>query len=151
MAGMTDQTLVNTLLTNLLRGTAAGTWNPTGGTSLTITPPCKLRLYQVTGTEAASGTEQTGTNGYTTGGSTLGAPAVNALSAGATANTNAVTWTATGTWANATNGVEIWDSSGTPVRILWGALTVAIAASAVVNGDTVTFAAGAITVSGATW
>ena len=113
MAGMTDQTLVNTLLTNLLRGTAAGTWNPTGGTSLTITPPCKLRLYQVTGTEAASGTEQTGTNGYTTGGSTLGAPAVNALSAGATANTNAVTWTATGTsWNPRTSGCGISSRNG---------------------------------------
>jgi hypothetical protein len=151
MTGMTDQTLVNTLLSNLLRGTAAGTWAPTGGTSLTITPPLHLRLYQVTGTEAATGTEQTGTNGYTTLGSTMGAPSSNALSSGATANTNQVQWTASGTWANATNGIEIWDTSATPVRILWGALGLAIAANAVVSADTVTFAAGAITISGATW
>ena len=152
MAGMTDQTFVNNLLTNMLRGTAVGTaWLPTGGISVTITPPLKLRLDQVTGTEAATGTEQTGTNGYTTGGLTMGSPAFNAVSAGATANTNQVQWTASGTWANATNGIEIWDSAGTPIRILWGALTVAISASAVVNGDTVTFAAGAITVTGATW
>jgi hypothetical protein len=151
MTGMTDQTLVNTLLGNLLRTTSAGTWNPAGGTSLTITPPLHLRLYQVTGTESATGTEQTGTNGYTTGGSTLGSPSCNALSAGATANTNQVQWTASGTWANATNGIEIWDTSGTPVRILWGALSVAIAANAVTNGDTVTFSAGAVTISGASW
>jgi len=150
-AGMTDQTLVNALLSNILRCTAAGTWAPTGGTSITITPPLHLRLFQVTGTEAATGTEQTGTNGYTTGGLTMGSPAGNALSAGATANANQVQWTATGTWANATNGIEIWDTSGTPVRVFWGALTSAIAANAVVNLDTVTVAAGALTISGATW
>lgn len=151
MAGMTDQTLVNTLLTNLLRGTAAGTWAPTGGTSLTITPPLHLRLFQVTGTESATGTEQAGTNGYTTGGATMGSPSCNALAAGATANTNQVQWTASGTWANATTGIEVWDTSGTPIRILWGALTTAIAPNAVVSGDTVTVAAGALTISGATW
>lgn len=151
LTGMTDQTLVNALLSNLLRGTAAATWNPAGGTSLTITPPLHLRLFQVAGTESATGTEQTGTNGYVTGGSTLGAPSANVLASGATANTNQVQWTATGTWANGTYGIEIWDTSATPVRILWGALTSAIAPNVVVSGDTVTFAAGAITISGATW
>jgi hypothetical protein len=150
-AGMTDQTLVNALLSNIWRATAAGTWAPTGGTSITITPPLKLRLFQVTGTEAATGTEQTGTNGYTTGGSTMGAPAGAVLSAGATSNVNQVQWTASGTWANATNGIEIWDTSATPVRIHWGALTLAIAANAVVSADTVTFAVGALTASGVLW
>ncbi|MGO9216562.1 MAG: hypothetical protein ACLP5E_02125 [Streptosporangiaceae bacterium] len=151
---MTDQTLVNTLLNNLLHTTTAATWTPgTGGTALTITPPLHLRLYSTTGTEAATGTECTTANspGYTTLGATMGSAACNAVSSGATANTNQVQWTASGTWTPGVAGIEIWDTSGTPVRILWGALSVPIAASAVVSGDTVTFAAGAITVSGATW
>jgi hypothetical protein len=150
--GMTDLTLANTLLKNLLSTTAAGTWNPTGGTSLTITPPLKLRLYTTTGTESASGTENTGGNspGYTALGQTMGASAFTLASAVGTQN-NQVQWTASGTWTLGVAGVEIWDSSGTPVRILWGALTSAIAANAVVTGDTVTFAASAISASGNTW
>ena len=152
MAGMTDQTLVNTLLSNLLHASTTATWTPgTGGTTLTITPPLKLKLMAVTGTETATGTEQTNGNGYTTGGLSMGTNAFAAGSSGATSNSNQVQWTATGTWASATNGIEVYDQSGTPVRMLWGALTTAIAASAVVSGDTVTFAAASITASAATW
>jgi hypothetical protein len=155
MAGMTDQTLVNTLLSNLLRTTATATWAPTGGTSLTILPPLHLHLFTTTGTEAATGTEMSSVTGYTAGypagGLTMGTTAFTALSAGTTGNTNAVTWTAGTTWTQAINGIEIWDDSATAVRILWGALTAAIGASVVVSGDTVTFAAGAITLNAATW
>jgi hypothetical protein len=150
--GMTDQTLVDTILNNILHATTPGAWAAgTGGTALAITTPLHLRLYSVTGSETASGTEQTGTNGYTTLGSTLGTNAFAAFSGGTSSNANQVQWTATGTWASATNGIEVWDTSGTPIRILWGALTTAIAASAVTSGDTVTVAASAITVNASAW
>jgi hypothetical protein len=157
MAGMTDQTLVNTLLSNLLHASSTATWTPgTGGTSLTITPPLHLRLYTTTGTESASGTECTTGNspGYTAGGLTMGTNAFAAFSSGAATNSNQVQWTASGTWSGSpagVQGIEVWDTSGTPVRILWGALTTAIITNAVTNGDTITFAAGSISASGATW
>ena len=154
MAGMTDQTLVNTLLSNLLHASTTATWTPgTGGTALTITPPILLRLYSTTGTEAATGTQLVvGTSpGYVAGGLTMGTNAFGAFSSGAATNTNQVQFTATGTWTLGVTGVECFDSSGTPVRILWGALTSAIIANAVVNTDTVTFAAAALSASGATW
>jgi hypothetical protein len=151
--GMTDQTLVDKLLTMFTLNTTAFTITPGtgGGSAFTFTPPLHLRLFATTGSEATTGTEQTGTNGYTTGGSTMGTTAFAAWSAGASSNANQVQWTASGTWASATNGIEIWDTSGTPVRLFWGALTSAIAANAVVNLDTVTFAAGSITTNASAW
>jgi hypothetical protein len=154
MAGMTDQTLVDTLLSNLLHASTAATWTPgTGGTALTITPPLHLRLYSVTGSETASGTECTSGNspGYTALGSTMGTNGFAAFASGAATNSNQVQWTATGTWTAGVTAIEVWDTSGTPVRILWGALTTAIIANAVTNGDTITFAAASISASGATW
>jgi hypothetical protein len=153
MAGMTDQTLVNTLLKNLLTSTASGTWNPTGGTSLTISPPLFLLLFSTTGSETATGTQCTSGNspGYSTSGKTMGSSAFATPTSGATTNNNQVQWTATGTWTAGVAGIEIWDGSGTGNRILWGALTTAIIANAVTNGDTITFAAGSISASGATW
>jgi len=160
MAGMTDQTLVNTLLNNLLHTSTTGTWTAgTGGTNLTILPPLHLHLFPVgtLGTEAATGTELTSTNspgytqGYPAGGLSMGTTAFTALSAGTTANTNAVTWTATNTWTAGVAGIEVWDDSSTAVRILWGPLSTAIGASVVVSGDTVSFIAGAITVNASIW
>jgi hypothetical protein len=149
LAGMTDQTLVNTLLKNLLCTTSAGTWNPTGGTSLTITPPLHLRLYTVAGSETASGTESTSGNcpGYTALGNTMGSPSFSSPSSGAASNANAVSWNATGSWSTIV-AVEIWDTSGTPVRILWGTIT---NITGVANADTVQFAAAAVSASAATW
>jgi hypothetical protein len=157
MAGMTDQTLVGTLLKNLLYASGTATWTPgTGGTSLTITPPLRLHLMTTTGTESAAGTEMTAVSGYVagfnaTGGLSMGTNAFTAPSAGTTANGNVVTWTAGATWTQAINGIEVYDGASTAVRILWGALASAIGASVVVSGDTVSFAVGAITVSAATW
>ena len=161
MAGMTDIGLVNILLGNLLRTTATVTWSAgsQGGTNLTILPPLHLHMMTLAGqgTETTAGTEITSVNspgytqGYPAGGLTMGSPAFNALSSGATANTNQVQWTSSGTWTAGVGGIEIWDDSGTAVRILYGNLTATIAVNTVVSGDTVTFAAGAITVSGATW
>jgi hypothetical protein len=156
--GMTDINIVNTVLGNLLRTTGTVTWSASGagGTNLTILPPLHLHLFSVTGTETGTGTEYPVTSvgytsGYPAGGMTMGSPAFTALSVGTTANTIAETWTATGTWTSAVNGIEVWDDSSTAVRILWGPLTTAIGASVVVSGDTVSFIAGAITVNGSAW
>lgn len=158
MSGMTDQTLVDTLLSNLLHASTTATWTPgTGGTSLTITPPLRLHLMTTTGTETATGTENTSGNspGYTSGlnasgGSSMGTNGFS-LSAGTATQTNQVQWTASGTWTAQTNGCEIYDGASTAVRILWGALTTAILANAVTSGDTVTFAASAITANATAW
>jgi hypothetical protein len=152
---MTDQTLVNKILSALFTSSAAFTITPGtgGGSAFTVTPPFHLRLDSTTGTETSSGTENTSGNspGYTSGGSTLGSSAFGSFSAGASTNGNSVTWTATGTWTAGVAGIEIWDTAGTPVRYLWGALSTAIGTSVVVSGDTVTFAVASISASGATW
>jgi hypothetical protein len=155
MAGMTDQTLVNKILSALFTSSAAFTITPGtgGGSAFTITPPFHLRLYSTTGTETSSGTENASATspGYTAGGLTMGSSAFGSFSAGASTNPNPVTWTATGTWTLGVAGIEIWDTAGTPVRYLWGQLGTPIGTSVVVSGDTVTFAAGSISASGATW
>jgi hypothetical protein len=148
---MTDQTFVNAFLTNLFKVTSnTAITGGSGGTTQTVTPPFHLRLYTVTGSETASGTEATGSNcpGYTALGSTLGAPFAGSVSAGAFSNANQVQWSATGTWTTIT-AVEIWDTAVTPVRYLWGGLGTSI--TGVVNGDTVQFAASSITVNASTW
>jgi hypothetical protein len=149
MPGMMDQTLVNTLLTNLYKTSTATTFAPgTGGTALAITLPYHLRLYSVIGTETATGTELTTSNGYTAGGASLGTVFAGTVSGGQFSNANAVSWTATGSWTTAV-AVEVWDTSGTPVRHLWGALTANI--TGVTSGDTVQFAAASVTVNASQW
>lgn len=149
MAGMTDQTFVNALLTNLFKtSTNTVITGGTGGTTQTVTVPFKLRLYSVIGTETASGTELTTSNGYTAGGSSLGSVFAGAVSGGQFSNANAVSWTATGVWSTVV-AIEVWDSGGTPVRYLWGALTASI--TGVASGDTIQFAAASITVNASTW
>jgi len=155
MAGMTDQALVNKILSALYTSSTAFTITPGtgGGSAFTVTPPFHLRLYTVTGTETATGTENTAGNspGYTALGSTLGSSAFGSFSSGASSNVNLVTWTASGTWTGGVAGIEVWDTAGTPVRYLWGALSTGIGASVVVSSDTVSFAVASISVSGATW
>jgi hypothetical protein len=155
VAGMMDQTLVNKILSALYTSSAAFTITPGtgGGSAFTVTPPFHLRLYSTTGSETSSGTENvSGTSpGYTAGGLTMGSSAFASFSAGASTNSNAVTWTATGTWTLGVAGIEVWDTAGTPIRYLWGALSTAIGTSVVVSGDTITFAAASISASGATW
>lgn len=158
MAGMTDRNtggcnLVNKLLQAIFNSTTTFTITPgtSGGSAFTVTPPMKLRLIKTVGSNTANGTELTAANdpGYTapsTVSITFGAP-----SAGVMASSNAPQWTASGTWTDAINGVEIWDSAGTPLRYLFGSLTVAIGASTVLNGDTVTFAIGAVTADASAW
>lgn len=145
---MTDRTRADAIYQAILTSSATFTITPgtSGGSAFTITPPHKLRLMSAVGSNTSSGTECTSGNspGYTAGGSSLGSSAYGVPSSGVQTNSNLVSWTATGTWTGGVAGVEDWDSAGTPLRWLQGPLTVAIAASVVVSGDTVSFAVASI-------
>jgi hypothetical protein len=163
MAGMTDRTLVAHLMDNMLHTSTASTYTAgTGGTTISWTVPLHLRLYTTTGSETASGTENTAGNspGYTALGQSMGTTggaflANGGTTAGQSYNNAQVQWTASGTWSGSPSGVagiEVWDTSGTPIRILWGPLTTAIITNAVTSGDTVTFAAsGSIIADASAW
>jgi hypothetical protein len=131
------------------------------GSIMTITGPYFLRLMttQATGNgnvNGTNGTEATSSNcpGYTALGSSLGSSnpfgsLPFSTTAPSASNVNAVPWSATGTWSTITS-IEIWDStSGTKLRWFQGALTASI--TGVVNGDTVQFASGAISLNAAGW
>ena len=146
---MTDQNRVNVLLQALFTASATATFTPGtgGGSAFIITPPYFLRLMSAAGSNTVNGTELTTTGGYTAGGSTLGATFCAAPSGGIMSNSNAVSWTATGTWATV-NAIEVWDSAGTKLRWLQGTIT---PITGVVNGDTVSFAVGSCTVNASQW
>jgi hypothetical protein len=124
------------------------------GGALTITQPYHLRLMTTMGSgngnvNASNGTESTSGTcpGYTAGGSSLGASSPFgsfSTTAPTASNANSVSWSATGTWSTIL-GIEIWDTAGTPLRWFQGTLTSNI--TGVVNGDTVQFAASAITLN----
>lgn len=139
MANMTDRTWAGKLLDFTLHGSAA----PTAPTQ-----PLHLRLMTAAGSNTANGTEATNVNcpGYTAGGNTMGNPSFGASSAGVSASTTLVTWTATGAWAQIV-GAEVWDTAATPVRYLQGSVT----AFTLSNGNTVNFAVGAVTADGSQW
>lgn len=138
MAGMTDRTFAAKLMDGSLHAVAYPT----------VTAPLKLKLLTTTGSNTANGTEATGTNnpGYTAGGYAI---TFGANASGISASSNSQTYTASGTQTANITGAEVWDSSGTPQRILQGALSSAI--TGVVSGDTVTFATGAITADASQW
>ena len=150
MASMTDQNRVNQLIQALFTSSVAFTITPGtgGGSAFTVTPPFHLRLMTAQGSNSGNGTEMTTEFGYTLLGQTLGTTFCAAPSAGTQANSNSVTWSATGTWPTIP-AIEIWDTAGTPLRWLQGPLTSSI--TGVVNGDSVQFAAAAITVNASTW
>lgn len=141
MASMTDRTFAAAFMDASLHNATAVT-KPTS--------PLHLRLMTVQGSNTANGTEATAGNcpGYTAGGSTMGTPSFGASSSGVSASANDVTWTASGSWATITS-VEVWDTAGTPVRILQGALTASV--TGVASGDTVKAAAGAISADFSAW
>jgi hypothetical protein len=153
MASMTDQGRTNTFLNFAFAA----------GSIMTVTAPYHLRLMSAMGagngnTSGSNGTELTSGNspGYTPGSvvsNSMGSsPTFATFSAGAsTGNSNAVTWTATGTWTAGVAGIEVWDAAGTPLRWLQGVLSTAIGASVVVNSDTVSFAASSITCNASAW
>ena len=152
MANMTDQTLTNALLQAMFTSSTTFTVTPgtSGGSAFTFTPPYKLRLMTAQGSNTSNGTESTSGNcpGYTAGGSSFGSSAFGTPSGGQQSNNNAVSWSATGSWSTVV-AIEVWDSAGTPLRRLQGALTSNI--TGVANGDTVQFAVGSITVNASAW
>ena len=153
MASMTDNARVNAILQALFTSSSTFTITPGtgGGSAFVITPPYHLRLMTVQGSDNTNGTEMTTEYGYTAGSvssNSLGATFCAAPSAGVQVNSNAVSWNATGTWP-ASPSIEIWDAAATALRWLQGALTSSI--TGVANGDTVQFAAGAITLNAGSW
>jgi hypothetical protein len=117
------------------------------GTAPTYPTALHLRLMTANGSNTSNGTEATSGTcpGYTAGGVAI---TFGANSSGTSSSTNAPSWTATGTWSTIT-GAEIWDTAGTPLRWFEGALTSSI--TGVVNGDTVQFAAAAVTLNASAW
>jgi hypothetical protein len=113
-----------------------------GTASLTaFTGAAKIRLTTTAPTATTAGTELTGT-GYTTGGATI---VFAAAASGATSNTGAVSWTngSGSTWT--VQGLEVWDSAGSPLRFWFGSFTGA--PISVPNGAVLQIAASAITVA----
>jgi hypothetical protein len=100
------------------------------------TTPIMQRLYSVTGSAAATGTQVTG-GSYTPQSLTAALPG--SSTNGLITTTGAISYTVMP--ATTTTAVEWWDSNGTPRRAAWGALTVSKTTGA---GDTLTFAAGAV-------
>jgi hypothetical protein len=146
---MTDQARVNWFLQAVFTASATATFTPGagGGSALVITPPYYLRLMATVGSNTANGTELASGGGYTTGGLSLGTTFCAAPSGGTMANTNLVSWSATGTWSNV-NGIEIWDHAATPLRWLQGSIT---PITGVVNGDTVQFAVSSVAINAGSW
>lgn len=146
---MTDQNRVNWILQAFFTGSSLVTFTPgtSGGSALNIHPPYNLRLMSAVGSNTANGTELTGTNGYTSLGNSLGASAFGTPAAGVQSNNNLVSWSASGAWSNVV-GIEIWDTSATPLRWLQGGIT---SITGVVNGDTVQFAIASISINSSLW
>ena len=151
--GMTDSARVAAILQAVFSATATGgslAPGTGGGPGFAISPPYHLRLMTAAGSNTVNGTEATSVNcpGYTAGGSTLGTQFCAAPVAAVQSNANAVSWNATGTWTTVP-GIEVWDTAATPLRWLQGTVTSPI--SGVVNGDSIIFAAAAITSNAASW
>ncbi len=151
MANMTDTAQVAKLMNYMFANA--------GSITTTITTPLHLRLMTAMGTTPANqnghnGTELTSATGYTAGGAAMGAS--NAASFGtfsgtspaAVTNINAVSWTVGSSWSTVV-GVEIWDTTATPVRLAQGTLTSNITGAS--NGDTVQFASASVSLDPTAW
>jgi hypothetical protein len=103
----------------------------------------KVRLGSNSPTSTVNMTEITGT-GYTAGGLAC-TFATTTGTTEATSNTTVLTWTngSGGTWT--INGIEIWDTAGSPLRWLQG--TWIGAPISVANGNTFQVASGGIAVT----
>ena len=149
MSNMTDRNRVTSIMQMLYTSSTTPTITPGtgGGSAFTITPPLHLRLMTAQGSNTSNGTELSGT-GYTAGGSTLGSSAFGAPSSGVQTNSNSVSWSVGSSWSTVTS-IEIWDTAGTPLRWLQGALTSSISGAS--NGDTVQFAAASVSLDASGW
>jgi hypothetical protein len=125
-----DQTFSNRLLDSSV------------GTAFTApTTPITCRLMTANGTNTANGTELATSGGYTSG---TGAPQVTFAAASGGSKASNVAVTVTNMPATTIVGIELWDSSGSPVRLWWGALT---ASKTTNSGDTFTIASGSLTLA----
>lgn len=142
--------LVSKILSNIFCTSTATTFTPgTGGVSpWAIVLPFKARLMGTAGSDTANGTELSA-SGYTAGGTSMGTTAFS-YAAGVISSVNAVSWTATGTWGTV-NGLEIWDSAGTPLRYLQTGNSTFSAITGITTSDTVQFPAASITYDGSGW
>lgn len=151
MASMTDRNRVTALMTAIYVSTTTFTITPGtgGGSAFTITPPFLLALLTTNGSNTSNGTEAltSSSPGYVQ--LSAGGKSVTwSYSAGVITTTNSQSYSATGTWQTIT-GAEIWDSAGTKLRYLQGALSANV--TGVVSGDTVQAATGAITADASAW
>ena len=133
---VTPQFIANTILTAL---------HPTSGTatlgSKTITYPILVRLMATNGSATVLGTEVTTGGGYTAASTGINTgPGANWAAASAGSQATSAICSQTNMPATTTNGIELWDSSGTKQRTEWGSMT----AKTTSAGDTLSFAIGAI-------
>jgi hypothetical protein len=139
MAGsMTDTAEVDIL--KILTGQAA-TGLLLGGTATSYTP--FVGLFTAMPTDSAAGTEVASANAYArvTSVGKWGTP-----SAGSVANNAAITFpTATGSWGTAILGFGLFTASTAGTLVAYGTLT--DQTKTVGNGDTVSFAIGALTIT----
>jgi hypothetical protein len=111
-----------------------------GGAPPALTGPIRCRIMTANGTATANGTEVVTGGGYTSG---AGAPATAwAAAAAGSQATNAAVAVTNYPRVETVVGIELWDSTGTPKRVEWGALA---AAKTMAAGDTLSLASGAIT------
>lgn len=103
------------------------------------TTPMRARLMSAVGTASTNGTEVANAGGSTYTSQDVTAATPSGSTAGLFTNNTAVTFANMPTIT--TTSIEIW-SSGTPRRALWGLLTTA---KSTVLGDSLTFAAGSLT------
>lgn len=128
LAHLLDATQANSMLT-YMHG---------GGAPRTLTTP-KLRLMITVGSAGSNGTEAATGGGYTAAtGLVLSWAAASAQSQA----TNAIASVTNYPRAETVNGVEVWSTDATPLRIELGSLTTPKVMAA---GDTLSFASGAIT------
>jgi len=112
------------------------------GNSFTApTTPITCRLMTAVGTNTSNGTELATGGGYTSG---TGAPQVTFASASGGSMASNIAVTVTNMPATTINGIEIWDSSGSPRRLWWGPLT---SPKTTNSGDTFTIASGSLTLA----
>jgi hypothetical protein len=103
--------------------------------------PLTNRLMTANGSNTSNGTELATSGGYTAG---TGAPQVTFAAATGGSKASNVAVTVTNMPATTINGIELWSSDSTPVRLWWGPLTAAKTTNA---GDTFTIASGSLTLA----
>jgi hypothetical protein len=116
-----DPVVGNALNDVLLANAASGSTNLTIGT-VTFVAPYNCRFMATAGTAAANGTAITGTSSVGINGSVANASA-SVSNVPTKSNTAAISITTTSAAGSPWNGIEIWDSTGTPKRVLFGPTT----------------------------